>query len=94
MDCVCNVLVLHVICFFIIPALAELRESGLLSAEETEEVVQAYYYSGKVRLIEIVFSKETDVITQTVSLLDKHSLPEMSSVLKGVFCVGGVHCIM
>ena len=77
--------------------MADLRESGLISAEESEEVLQAYnvfYHKGEARLIEIVSSKETDVITQTVSLLDKHSLPEMSSVLKGVFCVGGVHCIM
>ena len=69
--------------------MAELRKSGLISAEECAEIAQEYSprnYGGEVRLIIIASLKEIDVVKQTVSLLEKRSLSGMSKALKCVLC--------
>ena len=73
--------------------MAELRESGLISAEEVEDIAHEYSpddYKGQARLMKIALSKECRIVMQIASLLDKRSLSKMSNMLKGVLCVGGV----
>ena len=75
--------------------MAELWELALIPAKEFEDIAKGYspFYGGgdwESRLMRITLSKDIRIISQILSLLDRHSLSGMSTVLKGVLCVGGV----
>ena len=82
--------------------MAELRESALISAEECEYIAQAYspydpFDERKwcTRLMRVAIPKDTHVITKISTVLEEHKIPRISSVLRGVLCVGGVlSCII
>ena len=72
MDCVCsvcNVLVLHVTFFFIIPVLAELQEAALISAEECEEIAQDYGIEWEAKLLRIALDNDILVIRRITTVL-------------------------
>ena len=73
--------------------MAELRESALISAKECEDIAQGYSPRNdkwKSRLMRVAIPKGTDVVMKISTVLEKHKIPGISSVLKGVLCVGGV----
>ena len=74
--------------------MAELRESALVSAKECEYITQDYDpfddRKWKSRLMGVAIPKGTDVTMKISTVLEKHKISGISSVLKGVFCVGGV----
>ena len=83
--------------------MAELRESALISAKESEDIAQAYVPNDstkwKTRLMRVAIPKDTDVVMKISTVLEEHKMSWISSVLKGVLCVGGVlscnyYCIL
>ena len=83
--------------------MAELRESALISAKECEDIAQGYDpYDGRkwhARLMGVAIPKGTNVVTKISTVLEEHKISRISSVLKGVLCVGGVlscnyYCIL
>ena len=83
--------------------MAELRESALISAKECEDIVQDYdpYDDNKwhFRLMRVAIPKDTNVVAKISTVLEEHKMSGISSVLKGVLCVGGVlscnyYCIL
>ena len=68
----------------------ELQKSALISRNQCENIAENYGDNWESRLLRIIISKEIYVIMGAVSLLQKLLLSDMSKVLKGVLCVGGV----
>ena len=84
--------------------MAELQESGLISAKECEDIAQDYSLydideKWQTRLIRIAIFKAPHIIMKISTALEEHKMFRISSVLKGVLCVGGVlscnyYCIL
>ena len=65
--------------------LVELREMGILNHEEIEEMKKM---KGNLlnRLVVILCSKDSDVITKSAKVVTKHGYPDRGKVLQGKLC--------